>query len=208
MMPRHTVHPAATMSATKATGWKTWRGPAGFLLAALPMVLVPSSALAHASVHPAVAAPGAYERYVLRVPNERDVPTTRIEVRFPSALRIVSFGDVPGWRLEILTDSAQRFVGAVWTGELPAERFVEFPFVAVNPREEMGLVWPTIQTYAGGERIEWAGPEGSDQPAPATRVGSSGSEAAGGPGWAGWVAVAALALSLASIVMAYRRAVT
>ena len=184
---------------------------ARFVLLALSMAMAPSMALAHAGVHPAVAAPGAYERYVLRVPNERDVPTTRIEIRFPSALRVVSFADVPGWRLEILMDSAQRFVGAVWTGELPPERFVEFPFVAVNPREGMNLVWPTIQTYAGGERIEWAGPVDSDQPAPVTRVGSSGGDSAGGPGgagWVAWVALGALALSLASVVMSSRRAVT
>jgi uncharacterized protein YcnI len=54
-------------------------------------VVVPSAALAHAVVFPRTSSPGAYEKYVLRVPNERDVPTTRIEIHFPPELRVVSF---------------------------------------------------------------------------------------------------------------------
>src|SRR5690348_18036065 len=30
----------------------------------------------------------AYEKYVLRVPNEKGVPTTRVEIRFPSDIRV------------------------------------------------------------------------------------------------------------------------
>lgn len=122
-------------------------------------LLVPSIALAHAVVFPKTSAPGAYEKYVLRVPNERDTPTTRVELHFPSGLRVVSFGDVAGWKLQVLTDTAQRITGAVWTGALPKERFVEFPFVAVNPKDSTSLAWPTIQTYANGERVDWTSPD-------------------------------------------------
>jgi uncharacterized protein YcnI len=122
-------------------------------------VMVPSVALAHAVVYPKTSAPGAYEKYVLRVPNERDVPTTRVELRFPPDLRVVSFGEVAGWNLQILRDSAQRTIGAVWTGNLPKERFIEFPFIAVNPKDSAQLTWPTIQTYANGEIVHWTDPD-------------------------------------------------
>ena len=125
----------------------------------LAVLIVPSIALAHAVVFPKTSTPGAYEKYVLRVPNERDVPTLRVELHFPSGLRVVSFGDVPGWKLQVLTDSAQRITGAVWTGVLPKERFVEFPFVAVNPKDSTSLTWPTYQTYAGGEIVQWISPD-------------------------------------------------
>jgi hypothetical protein len=72
---------------------------------------------------------------------------------------VVSFGDVPGWKIQVLTDSAQRITGAVWTGVLPKERFVEFPFVAVNPKDSLSLKWPTYQTYRGGETVEWTSPD-------------------------------------------------
>src|SRR4029078_3370828 len=116
-----------------------------FLLAAA--LLVPSIASAHAVVFPKRSTHGAYEKFVLRVPNEKDVATTRVEIRFPAGLRVVSFVDVAGWQLEEIRDSANAVIGAVWTGSLPPERFVEFPFVAVNPKDDAQLVWPACQQY-------------------------------------------------------------
>ena len=136
-----------------------------------------SQLLGHAVVYPASAKPGAYERYVLRVPNEREVPTTRVEIRFPSNVTVVSFGDVPGWTIEVQTDSAQRIIGAVWSGNLPAKRFVELPFIAVNPKTAAALTWPAFQTYADGERVEWTGAPGSDRPASVTEIAAAGAPA-------------------------------
>jgi hypothetical protein len=87
---------------------------------------------------------GAYERYVLRVPNEKAVATTRVELRFPAGVRVTSFADVPGWQLEVVTDSAKAITAAIWTGTLPPQRFIEFPFVAVNPKTDARLEWPGI----------------------------------------------------------------
>lgn len=136
----------------------------------LAILVAPSIVFAHAVVFPKTSAPGAYEKYVLRVPNERDVPTIKVEIRFPEGLRVVSFGDVPGWKLQVLADSTQRVTGAVWTGVLPRERFVEFPFVAVNPKDSASVTWPTYQTYEGGERVEWTGPDSSYTPVSSTLI--------------------------------------
>jgi uncharacterized protein YcnI len=144
--------------------------PLRTLLIVAGILVAPSIVFAHAVVFPKTSTPGAYEKYVLRVPNERDVPTLKVELHFPEGLRVVSFGDVPGWKLQVLTDSAQRVMGAVWTGVLPKERFVEFPFVAVNPKDSTSLLWPTYQTYEGGERVEWTGPDSSKTPVSSTIV--------------------------------------
>ena len=137
----------------------------------LTLLVIPSIAFAHAVVFPKTSTPGAYEKYVLRVPNERDVPTLKVELHFPTGLRVVSFADVPGWKLQVLTDSAQRITGAVWTGVLPKERFAEFPFVAVNPKDSTSLAWPTYQTYANGERVEWTSPDtAAKTPVSTTRI--------------------------------------
>ena len=136
----------------------------------LAILVAPSIVFAHAVVFPKTSAPGAYEKYVLRVPNERDVPTIKVEIRFPEALRVVSFSEVPGWKLQVLADSTQRVTGAVWTGVLPKERFVEFPFVAVNPKDSASVTWPTYQTYEGGERVEWTGPDSSFTPVSSTLI--------------------------------------
>jgi uncharacterized protein YcnI len=127
-------------------------------------------AMAHAVVYPRASTTGAHERYVIRVPNERNVATNRVEITFPADVKVGSFIDVPGWTLEVVRDSAKRITGAVWTGSLPPERFVEFPFVATNPKEATEIHWPIIQVYADGERAEWTGPAGSKRPASSTNV--------------------------------------
>jgi uncharacterized protein YcnI len=171
---------------------------------AVAAVVVPAVALAHAVVFPRTSAPGAYEKYVLRVPNEKDTSaTTRVEIQFPAAVRVISFGDVAEWTLEVRRDSTGRITAATWTGSLPPERFIEFPFVAVNPREETRLVWPVHQTYSDGERVGWIGPENGDEPASVTTIRAA--NAADGTRWVPYVTGIALALALVSLALSLRR---
>jgi uncharacterized protein YcnI len=162
-------------------------------------LVVKAIALAHAVVYPKTSTVGAYERYVLRVPNERKVATTRVEMQFPSDVRVSSFEDVPGWAIQVLRDTTQRIVGASWTGSLPPERFVELPFVAANPKTATEIQWPVIQTYADGERVEWTGPAGSKRPASTTTIAATAAMTIGS-----WMAPFALALSLVSLGLALR----
>src|SRR4051812_13857993 len=71
----------------------------------IALLCLPVSLFAHATVSPVTSRPGAYERYVLRVPNESDNATIRIEITFPEAVRVISFLEVPGWKLEAKMDS-------------------------------------------------------------------------------------------------------
>src|SRR5206468_10104057 len=131
-----------TLSPRHAHGALARRMLAAFSLAAAGIALQAGPALAHVTVWPRTAAPGAFERYVIRVPNEKNSATTRVEIHFPAEVRISSFLDVPGWNLQVLTDSAGKITGAVWTGTLPPKRFVEFPFIGVNPKTGTSrLVW-------------------------------------------------------------------
>jgi uncharacterized protein YcnI len=169
----------------------------------LALLLCPAVAAGHAVVYPKTSAAGAYERYVLRVPNEKDTPTTRIEIRFPDAARVISFADVPGWAIAPVLDSAKRIAGAVWTGTLPPGRFVELPFIAVNPKGATQLVWPVFQSYASGERVEWTGAPDAKTPASTTDVGTTGPAPLGGHGPM-LTAMAALALALIALGLALR----
>jgi uncharacterized protein YcnI len=168
------------------------------LLAARP-------AAAHAVVFPKTSAPGAYEKYVLRVPNEKDVATTRIEIRFPSEVRVISFADVPGWKLQVISDKAGRITGAVWTGTLPPQRFIELPFVAVNPKASALLTWPAFQTYTDGDRVEWTGPENDKHPASSTQIGVAATTGPSGGVATFVMSVAGLALGMLSLGLVLRR---
>jgi uncharacterized protein YcnI len=174
--------------------------------ATIALVLaIPAVALAHAVVYPRASTPGAYERYVLRVPNERNVPTTRVEIRFPGDVKVSSFSDVPGWHLEVVRDSAKRIVGAAWTGSLAPERFVEFPFIAVNPKTNIKIHWPAYQTYSSGERVEWTGDEGTKTPASVTTISPNAGAAATSSSTTLFIAAAALLLAFISLGLAIRR---
>lgn len=188
--------------------YSTFRRKSGFAaaFAAVALILVvPALALAHAVVYPRTSAPGAYERYVLRVPNEKNVATTRVEIHFPAGVKVNSFTDVPGWQLEVVRDSAQRIVAAIWTGTLAPERFVEFPFIAVNPKTATSIQWPAFQTYADGQRVEWTGAEGTKTPASVTAIAapSTGGDSHNTFG----IAIAALVLSVVSLGLAMRKPV-
>lgn len=173
------------------------------VVAFVAMLMSPVSALAHATVLPKVSEAGAYEKYVLRVTNDRDVSTTRVEIRFPRSVRVISFAEVPGWSLEIISDSAKHIIGAAWTGSLAPQRFVEFPFVAVNPKDPVRLVWPSFQTYSTGERVDWTGHEDAKTPASVTTVRVTPARSPGVT-LALWVCVGALVLSIGGLLLALR----
>jgi uncharacterized protein YcnI len=173
---------------------------AGLLTALL--VVIPAALFAHAVVYPKSSTSGAFERYVLRIPNEKEVPTTRVEIHFPPEVRVLAFADVPGWQLQVLTDSTKAITGAVWTGTLGTARFVEFPFEAKNPKTAARLAWPTYQTYSTGERVEWTGDEHTKTPASITVIRSPSVVA--DLGLSPWVSIFALLLALVSTGLAMR----
>jgi uncharacterized protein YcnI len=167
-------------------------------------------AFGHAVVYPKASAAGGRERYTIRVPNERTVPTVRVEIQFPPTVRVTSFYDTPGWKLEVVRDSAKRISGAIWTGSLPPERTAEFSFSATNPKEPTEIHWPVLQKYADGEDANWTGPAGSDRPASVTVVRDASTAAADttrmlpAGGASPLIAYAALGISIISLGIALR----
>ena len=138
-------------------------------IAALLMLAV--SADAHVRMSPRESAPGATERYSMRVPTERQSPTVRIEIDFPPAATVVSLEPAQGWNIEQKKDGRGRITGAVWSGgSIPFAEYKEFYFSATNPTAETKLEWRVIQVYEDGTRSEWTGPENSRTPAPVTSI--------------------------------------
>lgn len=135
-------------------------------LVAAALMIAPSCALAHITVWPKQSVAGVHEKYVVRVPNEKQVDTVSIEVRFPPGLRARSFEQKPGWMTQPLSDQSGEANGVRWTGKLPPQQFIEFGLLAVNPKAAGEIGWSAVQTFADGSRIEWSGAPGSKTPAP------------------------------------------
>ena len=137
-----------------------------FLMTVAALLAVSTASIAHVTVSPKQSSPGAWQTYEIRLPNEKTVATTALEVRFPAGLQVKSFEDKPGWTVEPLRDSAGAITGARWTGQLAPERFVELGIIAVNPKSGSDVIFSATQTYADGTVVNWSGPPGSATPAP------------------------------------------
>ena len=157
------------MTNTSTHGTRPWLTSAVLALGSLCVSI--GAVSAHAVVFPSEAPTGAYQKYVLRVPNERAFPTVRVAITFPSGVRVTSFDDVPGWTLETVAgETAGSVSAAVWSGTIPVGRFVELAFIGVNPEQPATLKWDVVQTYEDGTEVAWTGPEDSSTPASLTQV--------------------------------------
>jgi len=139
----------------------------------IAIALGATAAQAHVAVLPRESSAGATEKYTMRVPDEKNIPTVRMEADFPPAAEVISVDAKEGWKIDLKKDSSGKIVGAIWSGGSIAPREIaEFGFQAHNPNEESKLVWKVIQVYEDGSKSEWTRPPGSRSPAPATQLKS------------------------------------
>jgi uncharacterized protein YcnI len=165
--------------------------------AATFLALAPMAA-AHVTVDPGEATKGGYAALAFRVPNERDdAGTTSLEVTIPEETPIssVRVRPTPGWTheveirqldepLEVHGREVTEVVGKItWTGGTinPGE-YEEFNVSAGPLPEDVDeIVFPSIQTYEGGEVVRWI-EEGEDveRPAPVLTLVDAEDEAGSG----------------------------
>jgi len=150
--------------------WTKWMSS---VLVAGAVLTLATAAQAHVNVYPKETATGAYEKYTVRVPVEKDVNTTKVKLEFPAGVKVSTVQPIPGWSYEFEKDKDGRNTALVWTatdGGIKAHEFMEFAFVGANPKEEGSLAWKAYQTYADGEVVEWTGDKDSKTPASVTTV--------------------------------------
>ena len=125
-------------------------------------------AYAHVTIAPAASQSDGHERYTVRVPTERNVPTTSIELLVPDGVTVTGLLAPAGFTYEV-KKAGDRIVAITWRQEINPGEFGEFVFQARNPKGAQ-IVWPVRQHYADGTTIDWSGPAGSKTPAPVTTL--------------------------------------
>ena len=119
----------------------------------------------HIRIYPMQSTFGAREKYTMRVPNERQSPTIRIEGEFPAGLEIYDFEFKPGWKIDFKKDDKDKIVGAVWTGRIAPYEFVEFGMLAINPKNgNPNMLWKFYQYYEDGFKEEFTAPPDAKMP--------------------------------------------
>lgn len=136
------------------------KAPGLAVIALTAGLLIPSLASAHTSIWPRQSTVGATERYTVRVPTEGKVATTAAELEVPPGVIVETLLVPNGWTQSVKREK-DRIVAIKWEMNIPPGEFLEFGFVARNPREGAELVWTLRQIYADGKVEDFTkGPQG------------------------------------------------
>jgi uncharacterized protein YcnI len=131
------------------------------------LCLFSSIASAHVTVVPKTSSPGAWETYTVKVPVEKESPTTKLTLKMPSGVEFEQYQPVPGWNVITQKDANGKVTSITFetTGEgiLPGQ-FQSFSFVAKNPDKAGKAAWDAYQYYKDGSIVEWTGNESSKSP--------------------------------------------
>jgi uncharacterized protein YcnI len=132
-----------------------------------------SLASAHVAVNPQTAIKGTFQEFTVRVPNEKDIPTVKVELDVPAAVVISQFNPVPGWKYDLTKDSSGKITKITWvsSGEgIAASQFEKFTIAGLISKNATSIDWKAHQTYKDGTIVDWTGNDSSDTPAPVTKV--------------------------------------
>jgi len=144
-----------------------------FIPAVISLFFFSSMASAHVTVMPNSSSLGAWETYTLKVPVEKDVATTKVTVKAPAGVEIMSYQPVPGWTYSSEKDASGKVKTFTFeaTGEgIQSGQFQQFVFTAKNPDKATKAAWDSFQYYKDGSIVEWTGDEGSDAPHSVTEI--------------------------------------
>lgn len=141
----------------------------------LLLAAIPTLALAHVSVRPRESKPDTQERYTVRVPTEKQVSTTSVDLEIPAGVTVVDVPEASGVT-QTLKREGNRVVTITWTREIKPRESAEFVFVAHNPASGSQVTWRAHQRYADGTVSDWT---------PATTLTMNPSTAPGQPSGGG-----------------------
>jgi uncharacterized protein YcnI len=128
-------------------------------------LLLAPIAFGHIRIYPTQSTFGAREKYTMRVPNERQSPTIRVEGEFPAGLEVYDFEFKSGWKIDFKKDEKGKIIGATWTGTIAPYEFVEFGMLAINPKAgDPNMLWKFYQYYADGFKEEFTAPPDAKMP--------------------------------------------
>lgn len=121
----------------------------------LAVLLMSSTAQAHVVVQPAEVTTASRQVFTMSVPNEKDIPTTSIELKIPAGVTQVTPTTVAGWQITVTEDD--NIVTAItWSGgEIGEGLRSEFTFSARTPEATGDLQWKAYQTYSDGSVMAW-----------------------------------------------------
>ncbi|URJ47489.1 YcnI family protein [Paenibacillus polymyxa] len=153
-------------------------------LIAAGALLFAGMASAHVTVKPSVSQPNAWETYTLKVPVEKNIPTTKVALKIPKEVVFKQYEPVPDWKVATEKDSSGKVTTVTWTTEkdgIQEGQYQRFSFVAQNADQNTAAAWDAFQYYSDGSIVEWTGDEGSNNPHSITEITADATSATPAP---------------------------
>jgi uncharacterized protein YcnI len=163
--------------------------------ASASLLLLAGPASAHVSVDAPGATQGGFAKLAFRVPNEKAVATTKVEITFPTDAQL-GFASVKphvGWTYKVtkhklatpiktddgdVTEAVSTITWTATAGGIKSGEFDDFE-VSAGPLPEVDeMVFKALQTYADGSVVRWieptvAGGAEPDHPAPVLKLAAA-----------------------------------
>lgn len=118
-----------------------------------------NTASAHVVVKPSEVVTAGYQTFTVGVPNEKDIPTVSVKVIMPENLENATPTQKSGWQIvkEISGNGEDAKTASItWEGGSIAEGTRDdFTFSAKVPEQTTSLQWKAYQTYADGTVVSW-----------------------------------------------------
>jgi uncharacterized protein YcnI len=182
-----------------------------FSVSMLVMLLFAGIASAHVVVFPKEVMQGTYEKFTVRVPTEKDIPTVKVEVTIPADVDISRFEPMAGWKYELTKDATGKITSVIWsaTGEgLSSTEFGDFSMQGKIGATAASLIWKAHQTYKDGSIVDWTGAPEDKTPASVTKVNpvsKNATVASDGDNLPLYLSIVAVLLGVVSLILSLRK---
>lgn len=140
---------------------------------------------AHVTVNPSQSTTDAYEKYTVRIPVEKEINTTAVQLQVPGGVDLASVLPIDTWDYKLEEDDNGRVTSVIWTandGGIGPNEFIEFSFIGANPSDPTEVSWKALQTYEDESVVEWVGEPDSEEPASVTTIAAGDTVAPNGDG--------------------------
>src|SRR5699024_1590536 len=115
---------------------------------------------AHVTVHPEESSTDAWEKYSVRIPVEKDMNTTEVELKVPEGIDLVNVMPKEKRDYDLQKDGNDIITAVTWTATGDAigpNEFTELNFMAAKPSEPGEFSWEAYPTYEHDSGVEWIG---------------------------------------------------
>jgi YD repeat-containing protein len=142
------------------------------LRAVLMMTLVAGAATeaaAHVTVLPKEVPAKGLQEFFIRVPTEKDQPTTSVRIVLPEGFELLRVRPTAGWKYEFERDANDRVTAVTWSGgQIGRTEYEVFTFMA-RAQNPGTYKLDAYQTYGKSDVVAWIN-AAEPRPAPQVKV--------------------------------------